>query len=138
VSIEILDRFADAQNRHDLDAFVGLFAEDYRSEQPLHPGRAFVGRDQVRENWSAIFNGVPDLRSDLVRRTASTDGDETTLWAEWHWYGTRRDGSALDMRGTTVMGVRDGLIAWGVLYMSDVQEPTETITESVRTLSGAE
>ena len=43
-------------------AFVGLFSAEYRSEQPAHPSRAFHGADQVRENWAAVFAGVPDQR----------------------------------------------------------------------------
>jgi len=41
---------AGAMNAHDIDAFVSLFAPDYDSQQPVHPDRAFVGRDQVRVN----------------------------------------------------------------------------------------
>jgi hypothetical protein len=41
----------------DLDAFMELFADDYRSEQPAHPNRAFRGADQVRENWASVFAG---------------------------------------------------------------------------------
>jgi hypothetical protein len=59
--IEVLERLRDAQNAHDLDAFVACFDPRYRSEQPVHPDRAFVGSDQVRANWAAVFAGVPDF-----------------------------------------------------------------------------
>ena len=55
-------------NAHDIDAFVALFAPDYDSVQPAHPDRAFTGSEQVRKNWTEIFAGVPDFRSELVRR----------------------------------------------------------------------
>jgi len=54
----------EAMNAHDIDAFVSLFAPDYDSRQPAHPDRAFVGRDQVRANWSAMFAGIPDFRAE--------------------------------------------------------------------------
>jgi ketosteroid isomerase-like protein len=54
---EVIDRLAVAMNAHDLDAAAGFFHEDYRSEQPAHPGRAFVGRVQMRANWEAMFAG---------------------------------------------------------------------------------
>ena len=41
---EVIDQLAAAVNAHDLDAVAGLIHEDYRSEQPAHPGRAFAGR----------------------------------------------------------------------------------------------
>ena len=56
---EVIDRLAVAVNAHDLDAAAGFFGEDYRSEQPAHPGRAFTGRAQMRANWEAMFAGSP-------------------------------------------------------------------------------
>ena len=50
----------------DLDAFLACFQDDYESEQPAHPDRAFRGREQVRRNWSAVFDGVPDFRAELL------------------------------------------------------------------------
>ena len=59
VVTEVLGRLRDAQNRHDLDAFVACFDPQHRSEQPPHPDRAFVGREQVAKNWAEVFAGVP-------------------------------------------------------------------------------
>jgi SnoaL-like domain len=49
-----------AMNAHDIDSHVACFAEDYRSEQPAHPSRTFTGRDQVQQNWSRLFDSIPD------------------------------------------------------------------------------
>jgi ketosteroid isomerase-like protein len=122
----------EAMNAHDIDAFVSLFAADYDSRQPAHPDRAFVGRDQVRENWSAVFSGVPDFRAELV--AAAEDAD--TLWSEWRWRGTHADGSALDMAGVMVGGVRDGRLAWARLYVEPVESGGEGIGAAVRDMSG--
>jgi len=72
-AVGVVERLNAAMNAHDIEAFVACFHPDYDSEQPAHPERAFRGRDQVRENWSAVFAGVPDFRSELVR--ASADGE---------------------------------------------------------------
>ena len=64
-----------------------------------------------------VFAGVPDFRAELLRSAQEDD----TGWAEWHWHGTRTDGTRLDMRGVTIFGIRDDRIAWGRLYMEDVQ-----------------
>jgi hypothetical protein len=77
---EVLARLRDAQNGHDLDAFVACFDPAYRSEQPVHPDRAFVGREQARKNWAEVFAGVPDFQAELLR--LADEGD--TGWAEWH------------------------------------------------------
>ena len=125
-------RLLEAMNQHDLELFVAQFAPDYRSEQPVHPGRGFGGRDQVRKNWSAIFAGVPDFSADLV-----ADASEgATCWSEWAWHGHHADGSALEMRGVIVMELTaDGLIQSGRLYVEPVEEQTETIDEAVQRMA---
>jgi ketosteroid isomerase-like protein len=62
----ILHRLTEAQNSHDADRFASYFSDDYQSDQPAHPERAFSGRAQVLENWSAVFAGVPDFRAELL------------------------------------------------------------------------
>jgi ketosteroid isomerase-like protein len=114
---KVIERLRDAQNGHDLEAFVACFDPEYRSEQPTHPDRAFVGSGQARRNWAEVFAGVPDFQAELLR--SADQGD--TWWAEWHWHGTRTDGTRLDMRGVTIFGVRDDRIVWGRLYLEDVE-----------------
>jgi ketosteroid isomerase-like protein len=59
---EVVEKLVAALNAHDLEAAAALFHENYRSEQPAHPGRAFAGRAQMHANWQAIFAGIPDFR----------------------------------------------------------------------------
>jgi len=123
---------AEAMNAHDIDAFVALFAPDYDSQQPVHPARAFVGRDQVRANWSAVFAGVPDFRAELVATAVEAD----TLWSEWRWHGTHEDGSRLQMAGVIVCGIDAGRLAWARLYVEPVEADGETIDAAVGEMSG--
>lgn len=128
----VVERLNAAMNAHDIEAFVACFDEDYDSEQPAHPDRAFRGRDQVRRNWSAIFDGVADFRSELM--TAGATG--AVEWSEWRWRGTQADGGALDMAGVIVCGVRDGRIRWARLYVEEVDREGEGIDAAVRRMSG--
>jgi hypothetical protein len=132
VATKVLERLRDAQNRHDLDAFVACFDPDYRSTQPAHPDRAFAGREQVRQNWAEVFAGVPDLHAELLRSVQEGD----TWWAEWHWHGTRVDGSRLDMRGVTIFGVRGDRVAWGRLYLEEVEAAGQGIEQAVQQMAG--
>jgi len=127
---QVLARLHAAMNSHDLAAFVGCFDVEYDSEQPAHPDRRFRGREQVERNWSAMFAGLPDFRAELLRSAVAGD----TVWAEWRWRGSRADGSALDARGVTIQGVRAGRIAWGRLYIEDV-EAGQGIDAAVRSLA---
>jgi ketosteroid isomerase-like protein len=130
----VVDALARAMNDRDIDAFVSLFAVDYDSQQPAHPDRAFRGRDQVRENWSSIFASVADFRADLLDVVAAGD----TLWTEWRWSGTHADDSRLEMAGVIIMGVRDGLIGWGRLYVEPIEQAGAGIDAAVAKMSGGE
>lgn len=126
----MLERLRDATNSHDPARFATLFAEDYRSAQPLHPSRAFTGRAQVLTNWTSVFEGVPDFTSELV--ASSVHGE--TEWGEWEWRGRHTDGSPFWMRGVTILVVRDGLIAEGRLYMEPVEQDGGDIDVAVQEL----
>ena len=131
---EVLDRLQRAMNTHDLDAMLACMDQDYRSEQPAHPERGFGGRDQVEKNWSALFEAMPDFRAELL--DTAVEGD--TAWTEWHWRGTRADGSTVDIRGVTLFRIEGGLIASGRLYMEEVEEAGEDIDATVTRLAGRE
>src|SRR6476660_8879083 len=100
----LADTLCAAINAHDIDAFMACFDEDYDSVQPVHPGREFHGPDQVRRNWTALFREVPDVRAEVLAKTEASGVE----WAEWHWHGTRSDGSIFQMRGMTIGGTRNG------------------------------
>ena len=124
------ERLRDAVNAHDARRLASLFAEGYRSEQPLHPSRGFGGSAQVAENWSSVFDGVPDFGSELV--AVSVDGE--VEWGEWYWHGYHVDGSTFAMRGVTIFVVRDDLVAEGRLYMEPVEAGGGDIEAAVQEL----
>ena len=130
----VAQRIHSAMNAHDIDALVACFQEDYVSEQPAHPDRAFRGSDQVRANWSSIFEGTPDFRAELVRAHAAGD----TEWSEWRWRGTHEDGSVLDIAGVIVFGVRDGKVSWARLFVEPVEREGAGIEAAVRRMAGDE
>jgi ketosteroid isomerase-like protein len=130
----LLDRLTVAQNAHDLEGMLACFHEDYRSEQPLFPARTFEGIAQVRANWSALLDAVSDFHAEVVR--TAVDGD--TVFAEVHWTGTKADGARLDERGVVVMGVREDRLAWGRLYVDEVEHEGPDIDAVVRHMAGTE
>lgn len=93
---DVVGRLAALMNEHDLARATALIHQDYRSEQPVHPGRAFVGRAQMGANWKAMFDGIPDFHAEMVRSVQ--DGE--TVWTEWHWTGSRSDGEPLRCAGS--------------------------------------
>ncbi len=123
----VVDRLVRATNKHDLDALVACFADDYDNATPVHPTRGFTGREQVRRNWEQIFANVSDLRADVL--ASVVDGD--TVWTEWHMRGTRRDGSAHEMRGVILFGVRDDVVAWARFYLEPVDVDAGSVDQAV-------
>ena len=122
----VIERMREALNRHDLEAFLECFDPNYRSEQPAHPNRGFGGKEQVRKNWSAMFDSFPDFEAQLLRHTA--DGE--VVWSEWHWTAT-----GLNMAGVIIFGVEEDQIVWGRLYVEQVEENGQDIDEAMRTIT---
>lgn len=124
---DFVDRLATATNEHDLEALVGCFAADYVNETPVHPARGFVGREQVRRNWTAIFAAVPDLTA----RVTSVAIEGGAAWTEWEMSGTRRDGTPHLMRGVIVFGVEAGQAKWARFFLEPVDESEGDVTAAV-------
>ena len=74
--VAVVQRLRDATNAHDVEAIVACFTPDYRNETPVHPARSFIGREQVRKNWTQILAAVPDVTAEVV--ASATSGD--TVW----------------------------------------------------------
>ena len=129
---EVIQRLLAAMNDQDLESAAALFHQSYKSVQPAHPARAFVGRAQMHANWAAMFAGIPDFHAEVVRSV--DDGNAT--WSEWTWAGTRTDGQPFDMRGVTIFEIEDGLITAGRLFMEETEREDVGIAETVQTLSG--
>jgi ketosteroid isomerase-like protein len=114
----VLERLTEAQNSHDAERFAGFFTDDYRSEQPVHPGRHFVGNAQVLHNWTAVFAGVPDFHGEL--RACCRDGD--LEWGEVDWRGHHTDGTPFAMRGVIIATIAEDRIAAARLYVEPVED----------------
>ena len=129
---DVVERLAALMNEHDLPGATELIHQDYRSEQPLHPARAFVGRAQMSANWRAMFDGIPDFHAEMLRSVQ--DGE--TVWTEWRWTGNRSDGEPFEMRGVTLFEVQQDQIVAGRLYMDEVASEDAAIEDVVQGLSG--
>jgi ketosteroid isomerase-like protein len=113
----VLQRLVEATNKHDLEALSACFASEFVNDTPAHPDRSFVGREQVRQNWTAIFRAVPDIELTVIR--SAVDGE--SVWAELEFKGTRLDGVAHWMRGVTIFGIQHDQLAWVRFYVEPVQ-----------------
>lgn len=69
-----------AWNRHDLDAVLAHYSDDFEFSSPLirqfagETSGRLVGKEAVRAYWSAALARLPDLRFELVEVLAGIDG----------------------------------------------------------------
>ncbi len=124
---EVVQQVVDATNAHDLDSLVECFAVGYVNQTPAHPGRGFVGREQVRHNWAQLFAAMPDLQCEVL----ATAVGGRHVWSEWEMRGTRRDGSAHLMRGVMIFEVADGLVQSIRFYLEPVDAGPGTVDDAV-------
>ncbi len=129
----VIRRLVDATNMHDLDGLVGCFAEDYVNETPVHPARGFIGREQVRRNWTQIFAAVPDITIETLQVVEHRDA----VWSEWEMRGTRADGAPHCMRGVIVFRIAAEQIAAARFYLEPVDDSSADVDDTVRKLTGA-
>jgi ketosteroid isomerase-like protein len=127
--VSVIRRLMDATNRHDLDALVDCVAENYRSEQPVHPARGFTGREQVRKNWSAILSDIPDFRQEWVQHAVAGN----SVWVEIHGHGTNaQDQSPVDLAGVAIFTVENDRIVSARIYTESVEAAGGDIDSMIR------
>ena len=109
VSLETLEGFLQAFNRHDLDVIMGYFHDDcvlYLPRGKPPRGDRFVGKQEVRAGLAARFEGIPDVHYGEERHwTCGTVGV-----SEWTLTGTRKTGGHIEVRGVDLLEFRDGKV----------------------------
>ena len=111
-TIPFLKAFAEAWNRHDIDALMAHMAQDgvFISSGG---GRA-EGHEAVRVAFAGLFDAFPDARWDDDVHFVSADRG----LSEWVFSGTdAEDGTAVEERGCDVFTFRDGKIAIKDTYL---------------------
>ena len=108
--LNLLDRFADAWNRHDLDAVMSMMTDDCvfnASAGTDVDGQRSEGRQAVREAFGAVFETFRDAHwADARHFIAGNRGV-----SEWTFTGTRKDGTRVEVTGCDLFTFHDGKIA---------------------------
>jgi len=111
-TLDVVHRFNDAFNRHDVDAVMALITADCVFENTLPPpdGERFVGASAVRAFWERFFAASPYARFEAEEIFAS--GDRCVVRWVFHW-----DDRGGHVRGVDVMRVRGGRVAEKLSYV---------------------
>ena len=108
--LTLLDRFADAWNRHDLDALMEMMADDcvfQASAGPDVDGQRSEGKPAVRAAYAAVFDAFPDAQWAGARHLVAGHRGVS----EWTFTGTHKDGRRVEVAGCDLFTFRDGKIA---------------------------
>lgn len=109
VTVDLLQQFLDAFNRHDLDAIMDFFAAECVLETPRGPdpwGRRYVGREEVRAGLAGRFSGIPDVHYGEDHHWVSGDRGVST----WLLTGTTTAGQRVAVRGCDLLEFDGGKV----------------------------
>jgi hypothetical protein len=71
---EVLARWYEAWNAHDVDAISALLTDDVRYEDPAAPADVLEGRGPVEAYVSSAVSGIPDLHLEKLEEWVSDGG----------------------------------------------------------------
>ncbi len=109
VTIEMLEAFGAAWNRHDIEALMSFMTEDCVFETAAGPdscGTRHVGREAVRRAFAAAWQSFPDAQWRGARHFIAGDRGVS----EWTFTGTAADGTRVEADGVDVFTFKDGRI----------------------------
>ena len=109
VTIEFLQAFADAWNRHDVNALMEFMTHDcvYETSSGLDVyGTRYEGQKAVREGFASVWESFPDAQWLGARHFVVGSRGVS----EWTFTGTNKDGQSVEVDGCDVFTFRDGKI----------------------------
>lgn len=109
-TLKMLDEFAAAWNRHDVDGLMACMAADCVFEAAAGKdvaGTRHVGTAAVRAAYAAVFATYADARWNGPRHFVA--GDRAV--SEWTFTGTTTDGAKVEVNGCDIFTLKDGKIA---------------------------
>jgi ketosteroid isomerase-like protein len=122
--LHLLDVFAEAWNRHDLDTLMACMTDDCVFEASAGPdvcGMRYAGQQEVSTAFAEVFASFPDAQWQGARHFVAGDRGVS----EWTFKGTRGDGARVEVNGCDLLTFRDGKIAIKNSYRKN-RPPLET------------
>ena len=110
VTVEMLQAFAEAWNRHDVPALMSYMTDDCVFEASAGSevgGTRYSGRAAVQAGYAEVFATFSDAHWAEARHFVQGDRGVSG----WTFTGTRADGSRVEVNGCDVFTFRDGKIA---------------------------
>ncbi len=115
-TLEAVERFNQAFNRHDVDAVMAAMTEDCVFENTFPPpdGERYEGQAAVRAFWEAFFHSSPSAAFEVEELFAT--GDRCVVRWLYRW-APDAEGMPGHVRGIDLFRVRDGKVAEKLSYV---------------------
>jgi uncharacterized protein (TIGR02246 family) len=107
---QLLQEFAHAWNRHDVEALMSMMTEECVFEASAGNsvnGEQHEGQQAVRAAYEAVFAQYPDANWGGARHFVLGDRGVS----EWTFTGTSKDGTRVEVSGCDLFTFRNGKIA---------------------------
>jgi len=113
-AVEVVQRFNDAFNRHDVDAVMALMSQDivFENTRPAPDGERFEGHERIRPFWEQFFARSPQAHFDAEEIFGA--GDRCVVRWVYSWV---KEGKRGHVRGVDVFRVQDGRVAEKLSYV---------------------
>lgn len=114
-TLEAIQRFNDAFNRHEVDVVMAAMTEDcvFENTYPPPDGERYEGQAAVRAFWERFFASSPHATFETEEIFAC--GDRGVV--RWLYRWVERDGKRGHVRGVDIFRVRDGKVAEKFSYV---------------------
>jgi ketosteroid isomerase-like protein len=111
-TLEVISRFNDVFNCHDVDGVMALMTVDrvFENTLPAPDGERFEGAAAVRAFWQRFFRSAPGARFETEEMFAV--GDRGIVRWVFRW-----DDQGGHVRGADVLRIRDGKVAEKLAYV---------------------
>jgi len=113
--IQVVERFNEALNAHDVDAMMELMTEDcvFENTSPAPDGVRYEGKEAVRASWVEFFRTSAQPRIEIEEILAA--GDRCAMRWIYHWVD--KQGHPGHVRGVDIYTIRSGRIAEKLSYV---------------------
>jgi len=125
VTTEFLQAFADAWNRHDVDALMSFMTADCVFESSAGAqacGTRYVGSEAVRAAFAEVWAVFCDAHWGNARHFVHGDRGVS----EWTFTGTRADGTRVEVQGCDLFTFRAGRIFLKNSYRKNRTPPAQS------------
>lgn len=110
VTVELLQAFANAWNRHDVEDLMSFMTDDCVFESSAGDeacGTRYEGVNAVRKGYAKAWEDFPDAQWNDARHFVNGNRGVS----EWIFTGTHADGKRVEVAGCDIFTFRDGKIA---------------------------